>query len=436
MEIGKIAYLYIILVSLLSIIIFPIISTSLLDHDVFFHLLVSKEMIKEKTPFLLHEPWTTTLETLSYPPLFHWVLVLFSLFGFLPMENLALFFQIIFYPLALLTFYQLTSYMEDRKTGFIAVIILSLYFPFFARTHLAIPEALQHIFIPLVFLSYLKGREKLCGLFSLFLFLNHNLDAFLILLIIGIHWLFYKRGKFAMLNTLLISSPGIILQLYSHFSFTDPIENIFSKLGNTSSIDLSLALLSSGILFLIGVWALLKYRKGINPLLILWFLGTLIILFSYRAARFPAYLGPPASIIIAMALLKEFKTEGRFSLAFPIVGLIAISIYTSAIFFPFCYDFYGPGINEVEESSYQWIKSNLTGRSIFFVGSHGYKLVYFTDQKVIRDGGGGEYLFSNLPHYSPDEGWRLIRDFGEYRTRRWGIYQVWEDYKLYVRVIE
>ncbi|MCK4491120.1 MAG: hypothetical protein KAU03_00745 [Candidatus Altiarchaeales archaeon] len=382
-------------------------------------------MINSKTPFILHEPWFNAPKGSLhyYPPLFHWILVLFSLGGTLDMRQLAVLFQIIFYPLALLTTYHLVSYVENKETGFIAVVVLTSYFPFFGRTHLPIPEALQHILIPLAFLTYLKSKDKLCGIILAMLLMNHIYDSLLILSAIFTHWFVYRRESFNMRNLLLISSLGLIFQLhgiYGHMYIhhnqpwlTNPLPGI--------SYRSYLAVASSSIMLILGSCCILrKSLSKSNNIFIFWFLFTLPI-FWKMTHRFPAYAGAPLAVLAAILIVK-LKNEGKnfYGVYLPIiVGLLVANACISYLAFPHIHDFYKPGVDENEKLALLWIKQNIPAEQIIQLGPRrsfydGYRIAYFTGHKTTESENIAGYLYCVHP-VEPPGNWTLIKGYGLYR---------------------
>jgi len=429
MKLDKIVCLYIILASMLSILFFPVILEPL-DNDVFYHLIIAREMINSKTPLILHDPWFNAPEGLlhSYPPLFHWVLVLFSLGGILNMEQIAVLFQIVFYPLALLTVYRLVSYVENKETAFVAIVILTLYFPFFGRTHLAIPEALQHVLIPLTFLAYLKGREKLCGILMALMLANHIFDPLLVFFAILTHYILYRKEPFNIRDFLLITSPGLIFQAYGIYGFFGLVSMVQSASISDIALSLSsnyyrmyLALVSSSVMIILGVWFFRrKLINRSNAIFAVWFLFSLPVFFKLPN-RFPAYVGLPLAALAAILIIK--LRDGRkffYDLYLPIIiALLISSTYLSYLWFPHVHDFYKPGVDVNERLALSWIEKNIPKDEIIQLNRgrtfyEGYRIAYFTDHKTTESENISRYLYSIFPDDS-SENWTLLRHYDTYK---------------------
>jgi len=428
MKIERAVYLYIILVSLLSLAIFPVIS-HLLSDDVFYHLIVVREMINSKTPLIIHEPWFNAPEGVFHnrPPLFYWLMVLVSIGGVLNIEHVAIFFQFIFYPLALLTVYCLASYIDNKRVGLISVIILSTYLPFFARTHLCIPEALEHVMVPLALLYYLKGKEKTCGLFLLALFLNHSYYPFLVLFIIVSHWTLYKRRSYNLLSTLLIALPGISLQLYYRLHSIMGYVIMVTSMTTTGYVDchnVSYAILCTAIILFVGLLSMWKSTHNQkNNILVMWFLSTIPILFLYHPARFPAYVASPLIIAIAMLIDDEInRYTGSWTYSRTIQGiaiLLFINIIISTAFFTYAYDLATPALDDMEASALSWISENIPENQIILVPSGygkcmSYRIVYYTNHGVTTIPSNSTCFYVASQELSNDD-WVIYRRWGWYR---------------------
>ena len=423
------AYGYVFFVSIASVALFPVIQEPL-DNDVFYHMAVAREMV-EQNNFIAKERWFESpggLLQFKYPPLFHWLLVLFSLGGAIDFEIIAVAFQIVFYPFALISSYLLVSHIKDKGTGFIAIILLTLYFPFFGRTHMAIPEALQHSLIPLTFLFYLKHKEKVAGVMMSIMLANHLFDAVFVLLTILGHWFFYRRGTFGILFFLLLSLPGMVFQVYGICG----ILNLNSVRNASNSYDFAisvssnyyrmfLALTSSSIMLILSIWA---FRKNIlyedSLLLVIWFLF-LVLIFLKLPNRFPAYAALPLGFFVAMLIkniLDKRSPSYEYHLSI-IAGLLIANIFLSYQWFPHVYDFYKPGVDKNEKEALLWIKDNLPREEVIQVNPgrsfyEGYRIVYFARHNTTESKNKAKYLYTVFSN-EPSDKWCILKTYGLYK---------------------
>ncbi|MEA1924686.1 MAG: hypothetical protein U9M95_02345 [Candidatus Altiarchaeota archaeon] len=416
METDKKAYIYILMVSVLFVYVFPV-TLELLDNDVFYHLLVARQIIDSGSPYFLHQPFLNHPQGLIhyYPPLFHWILVLSSMITGL--EKGALYLKLLFYPLALLSFYVLVSSTLNKKTAFFSIIVLSTFFPFSARTHMAIPEALQYILIPLLLLSYLRGKEKICGFLLFLALINHLYDSLMLAVVLLTHWYLYRRETYRMQDTLLVAFPGLMFQLYGicgHLTvFQIGVDEgyLFERI--------TLALASVFIPFLLCFWFILK--RLLNPgncVYILWFISALPVLFRLPG-RFPAYIAMPLAVIVAVSLMdarKLLEKKGIYSSV--VLSLLVLNLVFSTLFYPHVYDFYKPGIDSQEGEALSWIKENIPLNDVVSVGEgrsfyEGYKVAYCTGHRTTESWNQSLYLY--IPYEMNDDNWSLAVDYGRYR---------------------
>jgi len=423
MDIERLTYIYIISVSVLSIIIFPVILEPL-DNDVFYHLTIARDMIEKKTPVLYHVDWYFAPQGVLhwYPPLFHWLLVIFSLGGLINLEYIAIFFQLIFYPLALLSAYHLVSYMENQKIGFITTLLLSTYFPFFARTHLAIPEALQHILIPVAFLMYLKGNEKLSILTLIALALSHRYDALLVFFAIIFHWALYKRKLYDIRNTVILFIPFLLLQVYYIQATPNSALSRLTMQGHTEYRFIS-GIVCTFILGILFVWSILTIERNSNRnCIIVWFLFTIPIFVFSMASRFPAYAAMPMSILVAIMIDREIKKYQRYSVNLPIIAVLLLAnIYISYEFYAHACDFMKPGVDKQEEEALLWISKNIPEDEIILVRRsfyEGCRITYYTHHKTTQSPEYSKYLYISPHNNPPQNGWKIIKESGPYKVYR------------------
>jgi len=416
METDKKAYTLIIAVSILFICAVPL-SMKLLDNDVFYHLLIAKQMIESGQPYFFNQPYFNHPQGILhyYPPLFHWILALTSLI--VGLENAPLIWKPLFYPLAVFSFYHLVSKSFDKKTAYYSLIVLSTVFPFLARTHMAIPEALQYILIPLIFYAYLENKEKTCGLLLLMALINHLYDSLLIALVILAHARFNRNKGYAIHRTLLIALPGLIIQLYGitgHMMvYSPPIDLWFLNQ------KINLALSGTSMLLLLGLYyATRQLNNPKNTIYLLWIISSIPVLFILPG-RFPAYAAMPLSVIGAISLMDLRKNISDKKIYLLVVFLLLVlNLLFSTLFYPHIYDYMKPGIDEQEEKALNWIKQNITLDEVVSVGSagryyEGYKIAYYSGHKTTDSWNKSRYLYALYD--VDDSGWNLSAQYGRYR---------------------
>ncbi|OYT54779.1 MAG: hypothetical protein B6U72_01550 [Candidatus Altiarchaeales archaeon ex4484_2] len=420
METDKTAYIYILLVSACIILVHSSM-LDFLDYDVFYHLLVAGELIKQKTLFLLHDPWFNHPSGLIhyYPPLFHWILALSSLIAGL--EKGALFLKLMFYPLALLSIYHLVSHVEGRETAFLSVILLSITPLFYTRVHLAIPESLQHVLIPLIFLFYLRGNAKLSGLITSLTLANHLYDSLLVFFAVSAHCLLYRKKTFNITNYFLFSLPGMVIQLYGVYAHSITYWAIYNiSLLQRLSL-MTVVLLGVVIPMVFLFWFI---RRGLldktNSIFLVWFLFTLPIL-PGLPLRFPPYTLVPL-MVLSSILFMDLRKEVDFRLLYMplIVFLLITQVFLSPLSFSIIAGFQGPCIDADERKALTWLRDNLPpGEPILLTEIQnplqGFmkSVPYFTGHPVTGLLNQSRYLYT-LSEIK-DDNWSLAVEYGIYR---------------------
>jgi hypothetical protein len=424
--------IYITIATTLSPAFFPLLLTPV-DNDVWFHLSMVRDMSESADLFPQEIRWINAPKGIPqwYPLLFHWLLYAFSLGGLFDLVTVSVLVQLLFFPCALIAVFFLAKHIYNPRVAFFSVVLVSTFFPFFSRTHNCIPEALQHILIPLTILAYLKGHSKTCGLLLTLQFLNHLLDPFLVFGVIVIHRM-CSRGviSFSLPKAVIFASPGGILQLWwltlrteGTLSMARSVYTVQS--GFWSEVILN-GMLPSFFVLLLIIYAFSKRTKIPHLMLLLfWIMSLLPILVSKLGSRFPAYFVTPASLIVAPIVTRlgsklPVSELGRWAFLF------LSSIVFSYTFFGHTHDLTVPAVPPQQRDAFQWIDAHTPKDAIILVNPNrtyydGVRIYFFTKRRTTGLPASADYHLSY--HSKPlSSAWRLSVEFdGIYvYTRRSG----------------
>lgn len=333
---------------------FPQIKNTLLSDDVYYHLVVTKEMIAHGNYFPTTDIWF--LAPMSrphvYPPMFHWLMAGLSIITRADLTTVAICLQLLLFPAVIFAFFFLARAVLNPRGVFLSVLLIATSFPFLARTHLAIPEAIELLLICLGLLAYLKRREGLCGLVLLVMLLTHSLTPLIFLIGLIIHQVSIRKygpdARRDLWLILLIALPGLVLQVYwgnidlltTHVDADKlrptlgwVLKTYFNPLLGLSPILVPL------LLALCAFWIL--RRNATVRLFGAIVLADLLILVTY-STRFPSYALIPMSLLGAMLIeywlvlgLSEARLIG-------LVLLFVINVPLSFLFYSYRYDYTHP----------------------------------------------------------------------------------------------
>jgi hypothetical protein len=430
---NRVIIVYIVLATMMSPVLFPLLLTPV-DNDVWFHLSMVRDMRESADLFPLEIRWINAPQGISqwYPLLFHWLLYGLSLGGLLDLVTVAILAQLFLFPCVLIAVYLLANHIYNPRVAFISVVIVSTFFPFFSRTHNCIPEALQHILIPLAILAYLKGRSRMCGLLLTLQFLNHHLDPFLVLGFIVVHRVCSASpSRFSLPHMLIFASPGGIIQLWW---LTRRAESAFNLLRTVYTVETGFwsriflnGIEPSLVLLLLVIYALYK-RIDISyrMLLILWIISLLPILFSQLGSRFPAYFVTPASLIVAPFVVHLGRKLLTPMMMVKCIIFFITSVTSSYTFFGHTHDLTVPAISPQMRDALKWIDTHTPQDAIVLVNPYrtpydGVRIYFFTNRRVTEVPASADFHLSLHP--SPESSaWPLSVEFnGIFIYKRRGV---------------
>ena len=424
---NRVTAVYIAIATIMSPVLFPLLLTPV-DNDVWFHISMVRDMRQSGDLFPLEIGWRNAPHgiPLWYPILFHWVLYAFSLGGLIDLVIVAVLAQLLLFPCALIAVFFLANYINNSRVAFFSVVLVSTFFPFFSRTHNCIPEAFQHILIPLTILAYLKGYSKSCGLLLTLQFLNHLLDPFLVLSFIAVHRIWSKSVRsFSLSQMVIFALPGGVMQLWWLIRRAlSPLTLYTVQSGYWSEVILN-GILPSYFLTLMVIYALFK-RINIPQriLILLWIISLQPVLFSKLASRFPAYYVTPASLLVAPVLTRlgnKLLAPEMLRWTFLFFASVAFSFF----FFGHTHDLTVPAVSPQQRSALQWIETHTPQNAIILVDPgrtryDGYRIYFFTKRRVTELSTSADFHLSLLPD-PESSAWRLSVEFdGIYIYKRRG----------------
>jgi hypothetical protein len=428
----RVTAVYIAIATLISPVLFPLLLTPV-DNDVWFHLSMVRDMRESGDLFPLEISWINSPKGIPqwYPLLFHWLLYAFSLGGLLDLVTMAVLAQLFLFPCALIAVFFLAKHICNPRIAFFSVVLVSTFFPFFSRTHNCIPEALQHILIPLTILAYLKGHSRTCGLLLTLQFLNHLLDPFLVLGVIIVHRICSASPiSFSLPNMVIFALPGAVVQLWWLTIRAEAALHLVQSVytagsGFWSEVTLN-GILPSYFLIVLVIYMLIKRIKIPHfMLLLLWIISLLPILFSRLGSRFPAYFVTPASLFIAPIVARLgskplAKEIGKW------MFLFLLSVAFSYTFFGHTHDLIVPAVSPHMRNALEWIDTHTPQDAIILVNPNrtyydGVRIYFFSKRRVTELPASADVHLS--PHSSPvSSAWRLSAEFdGIYVYRRRGV---------------
>jgi len=335
--------------------VFPALRSEPLSDDVYYHMLTAREMVRLGQVGLLEDEWFLAPEgrVHVYPPFFHWILVGLSWGDTEKLEEAAVAAQWLLGPLALLAFFLLALEVLSPLQALLALVLLAVSFPFGARTHLAVPEAVEHIAGPLLLLAWLKRREWLCGLLLLILFLNHSMTPFLMIAGLLAHAFLERRrdpsqAKRVLAPILLVASVGIVLQLISAWMNASAVHFDDDKLRPTLGFVLrayfnpvfgtSCMLVPLGF----GLWGLWRHRSDSRFLLMALAVAAHLPTLMTYSGRFAPYALVPLCLAAARVGGDLLPRVARPAAALVTIVLLAVQTWSSFHLYKYNYDFTRP----------------------------------------------------------------------------------------------
>ena len=439
MNTDRVVIVYIILASLVSLWLFPFLISKVVGYDTLYHLLMVKDIIRNKTLFPHHPLICMPYEFSSwYPPFFHWFIAAFSLSNLQNVGYILRALQVLLFPACLYVIYLLYKNFGDKGDALLGVIILSFTFPFFMRTHLPYPEVFEHLLIALTLMACLKGREKICGVLLLIQFFNHLITPFTLLFLIIAYWMYKKEKKSKIATMVLIAVPGIIFQLMALPVYNDVLNATYSyKEGQYHLLESSYAssALSIIIILLLGALELWHNRRNIN-LLHFWVL-ILIPTFIYAPARFITYAAVPLSLLTAAYVRRKSNACCKTNLDKVVNAAIVLTVLIlvhgmllSINFYVHSYDLVTADTrsNEAETQVMEWLVKNTNADDVIITWDtyDAYSILYYTERRVSNyksNYNQSKYLYevvglNNSTSYClynrsgpPDNKWILIREW-------------------------
>ena len=276
------------------------------------------------------------------PPAMHLTVALVAMVPFVSLLAAANFFEIILFPMALITTFYLVYKKTDVFTASLSVLILAASPAFWDRGAQVIPQAFDVLLFPIAVYLFLSGRRLYIPI-CIYLVYNHWGYAILPISSLFIFSLIYKKERIKDFGIIALASIPIAAVMMLHVSAmlaeAAPIANEPQKLAVLTEPFFAFKYLGYPLFFLIFVSAArLRYMKlqDFERLVLLWVLSLLPMVIFFPD-RFIEYVAQPLAIIggIVLAdLLKNNKVRAFMLLAVFMFALLSQYYLQLALFSP------------------------------------------------------------------------------------------------------
>lgn len=404
--------------------IFPQIRLHVLSDDVYYHLVVARDMMDKGDYLLELDDWFLAPDARPhvYPPLFHWLLVSLHRVTGTDLETLCVDMQGVFFPVALLAFLLLARAILSQRAAFIGLAILATTFPFAARTSLAIPEALELVLLSLVLWAYVRRKEWAAGAILAVAVVLHIATPFLLAGGLALHQVWVRRKNVAserrrLWPVMLGLLPGLLLQGYfAYINYGIPrvdadklrptlwwvLRAYFNPLFGVRSILVPLGL---------GLWGFHKLRERPFVRLCISLTAALCVILVTYSARFSSYALIPLCIVTGLLLDLWIARGIRLAVAARLGLLLLLNIPASFVLFKYNFDYIRPKDTAVEvlmRDSGELVPQDqsICVKELF----DAYRVAWYTGRhSTLLDLGCGDskFLYLRGDQEAP-EGWQLV----------------------------
>lgn len=395
------AFVYVIFLSIFSVLIFPNSYRIIANVDVYYHLNVAREMIRSGESLVENEFWLFAPEGMpnTYPPLFHLLIALISFWDESNLHYTTLVWQVLAYPLLLLLFYYYIEKTYGEKTAVVALAFMATHFTFIRRFHEAVPETLESILLVVLLLCYRRGATLLSSLILILMFLNHPWAPFLILGALVSHTLMVRKNRRQLIAYLITGAVGLAIQLSPFFLYNyscfQPSEFAFRTAGQCSPniipailgyVVFHQSILSAvGAVFIFFVLIMFGGRgQKLSADIVTHYLIMLTPLLFTFSGRYVISAIFPLSVLAAGSMIKVNRCMQILPL------YILLNIFLSLVFLPY-------GLNDLlltppfmdkgtqcREDIFNWVINNTPEGEIIATPSiyEGYQVYYHTNRRT------------------------------------------------------
>ncbi|MFH0861331.1 MAG: hypothetical protein V1921_09030 [Candidatus Altiarchaeota archaeon] len=398
---NKGAFVYVIFLSLFSVLIFPNSYRIIVNVDVYYHLNLAREIIRSGESLVEKHFWLFAPDGMpnTYPPLFHLLLALLSFWDENNLYPTTIMWQVLAYPILLLLFYYYIEKCHGEKTAVVALAFMATHFTFIRRFHEAVPETLEGILLVVLLLCYRRGATLLSSLILILMFLNHPWAPFLILGALVSHTLIIRKNRRQLTAYLITGAAGLAIQLgpffLHNYSCILPTEFAFRTAGQCSP-DMIRGILgytlfhqsipsAIGAVFIFFVLIMfgLRGHKMPNDVLTHYLVMLTPLLFTF-SGRYVISAIFPLSVLAAKSVVRKEMTSSVISL------YLVYSIIASLAFIPYglCDIIVNPPFmdkgTQCREDIFNWVINNTPEDEIIATPSmyEGYQIYYYTNRRT------------------------------------------------------
>ncbi len=285
--------------------------------DIYYHLSVAQGFAKAGG-FSSHDFWSYAPVGRAhlYPPLFHFIILLFLKLG-LPVLSIARLLDFISFPLLLAVIWFFMRSLFSARIAFFAVLISSSLYSFYLASANFIPVTLSFILGLFSFWAFERGKIISASLLLALAFYAHAQIPWFLVLVYLIYGLLNRGILTRCLKTVffaVLAALPLLVYLFQNSSYYNP-KSAYE--GFILEINLSV------ILFVLALPEVFK-KKGRHYLLLAFALGTLGFVFSYPY-RYISGQGLLGLILLSAVGIERVWLKGKKAVFFLLIFLFICS---------------------------------------------------------------------------------------------------------------
>gem|GEM_PF-2915770 len=294
--------------------------------DPHFHHKLASGWLKGDFP-LLEEKYF--LSESPYPPAFHITIALLSKILFASPLTIMNIFQILFFPLILISTFYLVYKKTDIYTALLSICFLLSSIGFMDRNMQVIPQAVDVLLFPIAIYFFMENRKKEFFITSVFLIYNHGIYTTLLIASLFIYTLKYEPKRIKEFTKIglysfplyLLMSPFFLGSFSPAAAINSPQKELFMSNPFYGFFYLGYFL---SLTTIISFKFYRKKEKTKFETILFYWLFTLLPLFPFFPDRFISYAVQPLAIISAVAFSKIIKKDTLKIIFLFIAFLIAL----------------------------------------------------------------------------------------------------------------